>query len=179
MTGPAALPYRPNVGIALFNADGLVLIAHRIGDDGPEIILAGHDWQMPQGGVDPNEDPDEAARRELWEETGVTSVRILGRTAAPMRYDFPAHRGPANKLSRYRGQEQTWYAMRFLGRESEIDLDAHRDGKPEFDGWRWEALDRVPSLVVPFKRTIYDAVAAEFRPFAQPVLTLGSAPSKD
>lgn len=168
MTPVETRPYRPNVGIALFNADGRVLIAHRIGDDGPEIITRGHEWQMPQGGVDPNEDPDAAARRELWEETGVTSAEILGRSAAALRYEFPAYTGAPGKLTRYRGQEQTWYAMRFTGRDTEIDLDAHRDGEPEFDAWRWERLERVASLVVPYKRMIYEAVAAEFSPFARP-----------
>lgn len=146
-----------------------MFIAHRIRDDGPEIILPGHEWQMPQGGVDPNEDQEAAARRELWEETGVTSATIMGRSRRSMRYEFPPYRGPASKLAAFRGQEQTWYAMRFEGRESEIDLSAAGNGsEPEFDDWRWEQLDRVPALVVPFKRAIYDEVVAEFRAFARP-----------
>jgi putative (di)nucleoside polyphosphate hydrolase len=83
-------PYRPNVGIALFNAEGRVLIAHRFKDDGPEIVMPGLDWQMPQGGIDPDEDPRPAAERELYEETGVTSIAYLGEMPGWLTYDFPA-----------------------------------------------------------------------------------------
>ena len=72
-------PYRPNVGIALFNASGQVLIGRRFRDDGPEIILPGLEWQMPQGGIDAGEDPREAVMRELWEETGVGQRRLSRR----------------------------------------------------------------------------------------------------
>ena len=134
-------PYRPNVGIALFNTDGRVLIARRRMDDGPEIILTGYEWQMPQGGIAETEDPRAAARRELYEETGVTSVRELGETGW-LTYDFPAYHGPPHRLARFRGQQQKWFALRFTGDESEIDVAASRDGlAPEFDQWRWERLD--------------------------------------
>jgi putative (di)nucleoside polyphosphate hydrolase len=162
------LPYRHNVGIALFNAAGRVLIARRTGDDGPEIILPGYEWQMPQGGIDPDEDPEAAARRELWEETNVTSALVLGRTSDWMRYDFPAYRGPPHKLASFRGQQQIWYAMRFVGDESEIDVSGIYSGtEPEFDIWRWESLETVADLVVPFKREIYSSVAATFQDFAR------------
>ena len=161
--------YRPNVGIALFDARGRVLIARRMKDDGPEIILPGHEWQMPQGGVDPDENQDAAARRELWEETGVTSAEILGTLSEPVRYEFPPYSGPPHKLAAFDGQEQLWYAMRFTGRDDEIDPATPRNGEePEFDAWRWERLDVVAGLVVPFKRAIYERLAAEFRPFAEP-----------
>src|SRR3954469_3437016 len=91
---PEHEPYRPNVGIALFNADGRVLIGHRFKHDGPEYILPGFEWQMPQGGIDPNEDPRPAAERELHEETGVTSIAYLGETAGWLAYDFPPYDGP-------------------------------------------------------------------------------------
>jgi putative (di)nucleoside polyphosphate hydrolase len=159
----AAKPYRPNVGIALFNAQGLVLIAQRLKDDGPEIILPGHDWQMPQGGIDGDEDPQAAARRELHEETRVTSARYLGETAGWLSYDFPAYGGPAVNLSRFRGQRQKWFAFAFTGADSEIELTAaHVDEEPEFGAWRWERLARLPELVVPFKRAVYEQVATEF-----------------
>lgn len=154
------------MGIALFNAAGQVLLARRIGDDGPEIILPGYEWQMPQGGVDPHEDLITAAKRELWEETGVTSAKLLGRLSTPMRYEFPPYDGPEHKLGRYRGQEQVWFAMRFLGPDSEIDLSGGGEA-PEFSEWAWANLTTTVDRVVPYKRHIYDRVAAEFACFAQ------------
>ncbi len=160
-------PYRPNVGIALFNADGLVLIGHRFKGDGPEIILPGLDWQMPQGGVDEGEVLRDAAMRELWEETSVVSADYLGETDW-LTYEFPPYDGPpTHRLAKFRGQRQKWFALRFTGRDDEIDPLTPRNGQPaEFDAWRWERLDRVPDLVVPFRREVYRAVAEQFAPFA-------------
>jgi putative (di)nucleoside polyphosphate hydrolase len=161
-------PYRPNVGIALFNRDGRVLIAHRFKDDGPEIILPGLEWQMPQGGIDPNEDPRPAAERELYEETGVTSVAYLGETADWVTYDFPPYAGPPHRLAKFRGQRQKWFAFRFLGEEREIIVaDIRNDQPQEFDAWRWEPLANVAALVVPFRRTVYEMVAREFARFSR------------
>jgi putative (di)nucleoside polyphosphate hydrolase len=160
-------PYRPNVGIALFNADGRVLIGHRFKGDGPEIILPGLDWQMPQGGVDEGENLRDAAMRELWEETSVVSADYLGETDW-ITYEFPPWDGPqTHRLAKFRGQRQKWFALRFTGRDDEIDPLTPRNGQPaEFDAWRWERLDRVTDLVVPFRREVYRAVAARFAPFA-------------
>jgi putative (di)nucleoside polyphosphate hydrolase len=157
--------YRLNVGIALFNRSGLVLIAHRFRDDGPEIILPGLEWQMPQGGVDQGEDLRAAAARELWEETGVKSADYLAETDW-LVYDFPPYDGP-HRLARFRGQRQKWFALRFTGDDGEIDPLTLRNGQPaEFDAWRWERLDRVADLVVPFRRDVYREVARQFAPFA-------------
>ncbi|OQW57733.1 MAG: RNA pyrophosphohydrolase [Proteobacteria bacterium SG_bin9] len=160
-------PYRPNVGIALFNAQGRVLIARRFQDDGPEIILPGREWQMPQGGIDEREDPRKAAARELWEETGVTSASYLGETDW-LTYEFPEYLGPPHRLAKFRGQRQKWFAMRFTGEEREIDPLTTRDAQPpEFDQWRWERLDRVAELVVPFREIVYRTIAREFARFAE------------
>jgi len=161
------LPYRLNVGIALFNRSGLVLIARRIKDDGPEILEPGRDWQMPQGGVDAGEGPYVAARRELLEETGVRSVDFLAQMPDWLTYEFPEYAGPPHRLARYRGQRQRWFALRFTGPETEIDLNASdQSADPEFDSWRWAELARLPDLVVTFKRDVYIKVAEAFAQFA-------------
>jgi putative (di)nucleoside polyphosphate hydrolase len=162
----AEKPYRPNVGIALFNPQGLVLIGRRFRDDGPEIVLPGLEWQMPQGGIDPEENPRDAVMRELWEETGVTRADYLGETDW-MTYEFPPYDGPqSHRLAKFRGQRQKWFALRFTGCDNEIDPLAVRNGQPaEFDQWQWERLDRVADLVVPFRREVYLHVAARFADF--------------
>lgn len=161
-----ARPYRPNAGVALFNARGEVLIARRFRDDGPEVIYPGLEWQMPQGGIDADEDPRAAVLRELREETGVTHAHILAETDW-ISYDFPPYDGPPHRLAKFRGQRQKWFALRFTGDEREIDPTSPRNGQPpEFDTWRWERLDRVADLVVPFRRAVYQHVANAFTRFA-------------
>ena len=165
MTGEK--PYRPNVGVALFNASGQVLIGRRFRDEGPEIILPGLEWQMPQGGIDGSENPREAVLRELWEETGVVHADYLGETDW-LTYDFPPYDGPPHRLAGFRGQRQKWFALRFTGRDAEVDPLTARNGQPpEFDQWRWESLSRMAELVVPFRREVYLAVAETFTAFAQ------------
>jgi putative (di)nucleoside polyphosphate hydrolase len=160
--------YRRNVGIALFNAEGMVLIGRRFRDDGPEIILPGLEWQMPQGGIDADEEPRIAVMRELWEETGVRHAEIIGETDW-IAYDFPPYDGPPHRLGHFRGQRQKWFALRFTGDDSEIDpLAVRNDMPPEFDAWRWERLDRVADLVVPFRREVYREVSRSFARFALP-----------
>ena len=163
---PEQKPYRPNVGIVLFNGAGLALIGHRFRDDGPEIILPGLEWQMPQGGVDEGEELRSAAMRELWEETSVRDADYLGETGW-LTYEFPPYDGPPHRLSKFRGQRQKWFALRFTGDEREIDPLTPRNGQPaEFNAWRWERLNRVADLVVPFRREVYRAVADAFSKFA-------------
>jgi putative (di)nucleoside polyphosphate hydrolase len=159
-------PYRPNVGVALFNAAGLVLIGRRFRDDGPEIILRGLEWQMPQGGIDADENPRDAVMRELWEETGAVNADYLGETDW-LTYEFPDFAGsPSHRLAKFRGQRQKWFALRFTGSDADIDPLTPRNGQPaEFDQWRWERLDRVADLVVPFRREVYRTVAQSFAKF--------------
>jgi putative (di)nucleoside polyphosphate hydrolase len=153
--------------VALFNAAGCVLIGRRFKDDGPEIILPGLEWQMPQGGIDAGENPREAVMRELWEETGATGAEYLDETDW-LTYEFPSFDGPAtHRLAKFRGQRQKWFALRFTGRDTDIDPLTSRNGQPaEFDQWRWERLDRVADLVVPFRREVYREVARRFSKFA-------------
>jgi putative (di)nucleoside polyphosphate hydrolase len=159
------LPYRPCVGLTVFNAAGFAFIGRRT--DGPEHIDATHVWQMPQGGIDSGEDPWPAALRELREETNISSVKRLGEIAEWLNYDIPPEIAGHAWDGRYRGQTQKWFALRFTGDASEIDI-AHPAGghKPEFVEWRWEKLDQLPALVVPFKRKVYERVVAEFAKFA-------------
>ncbi len=162
--------YRPNVGIALFNHRGQVLIAKSLGDSGPEIVIPGHEWQMPQGGIDAGEDPLTAAWRELREETCVTNAVYLGETQLWLDYDFPPYNGPPHRLARFRGQRQKWFAFRFTGHDREIDVTLAHEGAPqEFSEWRWAELVETPLLVAPFKRTVYEHVAEVFRPFTRPL----------
>jgi putative (di)nucleoside polyphosphate hydrolase len=160
-------PYRPNVGIALFNAQGRVLVG-RAQTSGPEQIVPGFEWQCPQGGIDEGEDIVAAARRELWEETNVRSVSLLAVTPDWWAYDFPLYDGPPHKLSPFRGQKQRWAAFRFEGMQSEVDVVNLPTGEPQelFD-WRWERLERLPGLVTPHKKAVYERMAQAFANFAE------------
>ena len=150
----------------LLNAEGRAFVGRRSErDDAPE--GAGHWWQMPQGGIDPGEDAEKAALRELNEETGIRTARIIGRAREWMNYDLPEKLIGVAWEGRYRGQTQLWFAARFEGEESEIELEPKPGHEREFDAWRWVALEELPGLVVPFKRPVYEAVVAEFRPLVR------------
>jgi putative (di)nucleoside polyphosphate hydrolase len=159
------LPYRPCVATMVLNRAGRVFIGRRI--DGPEHTDATHVWQMPQGGIDAGEDPWPAALRELHEETSIRSVERLGEVADWLTYDIPREIVGQAWNGKYRGQTQKWYALRFTGPDSEIDIAAPGGGhKAEFVEWRWEPMRNLPDLVVPFKRAIYERVVKEFGKFA-------------
>ena len=145
--------YRRGVGLMMFNARGMIFTARRIDTE----ISA---WQMPQGGIDEGEAPREAALRELLEETGTDNVEIVGESAIWRSYDFPVELQGRIWGGRFRGQTQKWYAMRFLGRDSDINIDGD---EPEFDSWRWSSLEDLPRRIVQFKQRLYTDVIVEFR----------------
>ena len=150
--------YRPCVGMMLVNAEGAVWVGRR-----RDTVDA---WQMPQGGIDPGEAPRDAALRELREEIGTERAIVLAESRVWRPYDLPPRLSAKLWGGRYRGQAQRWFALRFTGTDADIDLEtAH----PEFDAWQWVPVGELVGLVVPFKRSVYREVVAEFRHFAQPV----------
>ncbi|RYH08223.1 RNA pyrophosphohydrolase [Tropicimonas sp. IMCC6043] len=151
---PSKLPYRPCVGIVLTNAEGDVFVGQRLDSDVPA-------WQMPQGGIDKGENWREAALRELWEETGVHAdlVHFVAETEGWLRYDLPAHLLGKVWKGKYRGQEQKWVLLRFLGRDDQIRIDTEH---PEFSEWRWLPAKELVANIVPFKRGVYEQVIAAF-----------------
>ena len=161
------LPYRPCVGIMLLNRDGLVFIGRRRSEAGPEHVADGYAWQMPQGGIDRGETPYDAALRELFEETGVRSVDLLAEAPDWYAYDLPAIVAGRAWKGRYRGQMQKWFAFRFLGPDSEINIERPGGHRPEFDAWRWVQMTMLPSLIIPFKRKVYEQVVDAFGHLAE------------
>lgn len=152
------LPYRPCAGFMLVNVSGLVFVGQR-----KEKRALGA-WQMPQGGIDPGEDPQTAALRELEEETGVSPdlVEVVAPASQVMRYDLPPDLLGKVWKGKYRGQEQHWYLGRFLGKDCDINLEAHDPA--EFNAWRWINPMQLPELIVPFKRDVYARLVEEFAP---------------
>ncbi len=161
---PSSLGYRPCVGVMVVNPGGLVWVGRRAGArtaNDPE--GEGSWWQMPQGGIDEGEDPRAAALRELEEETGIKprDVTIIGESRAWLTYDLPPHLIGTVWKGRYRGQKQKWFAMRFSGPDSAVNITPDNPDHIEFDAWRWAAVDELIGLIVPFKRDVYHAVVAE------------------
>jgi putative (di)nucleoside polyphosphate hydrolase len=158
--------YRPCVGVMLLNREGLVFIGRRKNKRLVEHVAEGHEWQMPQGGIDPGEDPLTACLRELREETNVRSATVLDEAPDWYAYDLPNDIAQKSWRGRYGGQRQKWFALRFEGHESEIDISAPDGHKAEFDAWRWERMERLPELIIPFKRPVYEKVVADFAKYA-------------
>lgn len=164
---PETLPYRPCVGIMVLNREGLVWAGRRIALADSEMAGTDRLWQMPQGGIDRGEEPLPAARRELYEETGMRTVSLLGETPGWINYDLPHDLVGIALKGRFRGQTQKWFAFRFEGDDSEIAIDPPPGGhEAEFDAWGWKPMLELPELIVPFKRGVYDQVVAAFRHLA-------------
>lgn len=159
------LDYRPCVGVTVFNPQGLVFIGRRQSKGAHDIVETPYLWQMPQGGIDENETAKEAAVRELYEETNISSITYLTETPNWLQYDLPTESTQRWK-GKYRGQTQRWFAFLFTGSENEINILSPGQGNhaPEFDAWRWEKLAALPELVVPFKRQVYEQVVELFMP---------------
>lgn len=153
----ASLPYRQGVGIMLFNAAGEVFVAKRLD-------MTTEAWQMPQGGMDTGESPSGAALRELKEEIGTDHVEIIRETTDWYSYDLPDHLVGKLWDGQYCGQKQKWFAMRFLGEDSEIDIHT---ADPEFSEWKWIDLRMLPDIIVPFKKSLYRSLVGEFQDCAK------------
>ena len=164
---PAPPPgYRPGVGVMLLNRDGQVFVASRR-DAAPDA------WQMPQGGIDPGEDPRQAALRELEEEIGTGNAAIVAEADGWLTYDLPPALAARVWGGRYRGQAQKWFAALFRGTDAEIDLD--KDDHPEFAAWRWAPIEALPAIIVGFKRPLYAELVAELGPKAKAALQRATA----
>lgn len=160
MSDLTPLPMRACVGILLLNSKKQVWIGRRIAKahDDPNKFV----WQMPQGGIDAGESPETAALRELQEETGITSASIIKPASQLYSYELPKELWGKALKGKYRGQTQQWFAMQFNGQEEEVDITEKPNQKAEFDQWKWEQSEKLPSLIVPFKRKVYEEVLKEF-----------------
>ena len=147
--------YRRGVGVMLLNRDGKVFVAARV--DNPDDA-----WQMPQGGIDADEEPWAAVLREVEEETGITPdlVERIADCEEPLRYDIPEEWRPRHWDGQWKGQRQHWFLARFLGRDEDVSLDTEH---PEFRAWKWVEPEQVPELIVPFKRELYERLLQDFR----------------
>jgi putative (di)nucleoside polyphosphate hydrolase len=155
------------VGTVVFNREGRVFIGRRRRKDESDPVMVAHEWQMPQGGIDEGETPLEAALRELYEETNIKSVSLLAESPRWRKYDLPP--GATRWKGKFKGQTQKWFALRFIGQDDEIDIERPAGGAhaPEFEDWRWERLEALPRLIVPFKRPVYEQIVRDFAHLSQ------------
>jgi putative (di)nucleoside polyphosphate hydrolase len=139
----------------LANKDGKIFVGQRIDNPGSEA------WQMPQGGIEEAEDPRDAALRELTEETGISPhlVEIISQSAEEYYYDLPEELIGKLWQGKWRGQRQWWFLMRFKGNDSDINIET---GHAEFSKWKWATPEKLPELIVPFKKRLYEQLIAEF-----------------
>ena len=148
------LPYRSNVGIMLINDDGHVFVGQRLDNNQ-------NAWQMPQGGIDCDEDPQSAAYRELLEETSIDqeNVKFLAKSSKWLLYDLPEDLIPKLWDGKYRGQKQKWFLFKFLGTNRDINISTEH---PEFSNWKWMPKENLLEEIVPFKKSVYENVLREF-----------------
>lgn len=154
MTDKQDLPYRPAVGVMLLNPEGKVFVAQRL-DSTLEA------WQMPQGGLDEGEEPEDGALRELEEETGIAPrhVEILTRCPTELLYDLPDDLIGKMWKGKWRGQRQIWFLCRFTGSDEDINIETE---EPEFRAWKWAEPADLPAMIVPFKKKLYEDVLKAF-----------------
>ena len=155
----SAQHWRKCVGVCLVNDDGLAWGAQRIGQTGDV-------WQMPQGGIDEGEDPETAARRELYEETGVKAehVELVAEYPQWLAYEFPEEIKQKNEwLAKYRGRAQTWFLFRFKGKDADVDISGLGGEKPEFQKWQWMPMERLEETVIEWKRGVYTEALGAFK----------------
>ena len=169
--------YRQCVGVMIFNAEGKVFVGRRKNKRLAEHVAPDHEWQMPQGGIDEGEAPYAAALREMFEETNISSVKLLREAQSWYAYDLPVDVLRKSWKGRYRGQNQRWFAFLFTGSESEIDIHHPANGahKPEFDAFRWEDIENLADMIIPFKRHVYEQVVVEFRSLVAQITALPDA----
>lgn len=157
------MPYRFCAGVCVVNDKGEVFAGRRLAKPG---VPQSHEWQFPQGGIDKGEDPLEAAKRELYEETNITSIELIYEIPKWLSYDLPEPLLGKALKGKYRGQQQRWFVFRFVGDESEINVAQPADGAhpAEFSAWAWRPIDDMPNLIVPFKKALYQELVALVRP---------------
>jgi putative (di)nucleoside polyphosphate hydrolase len=154
-TSKEDLPYRPCAGMMVLNKKGQVFVGRRLD------MVTEH-WQMPQGGIDPGEDPLTAAFRELDEEMGTRNVELIHGLEEWLQYDLPENLVGKIWKGKYRGQKQKWFLFRYLGEDHEINIETQH---PEFSEWKWAEFSELPSLIVPFKRDLYETILQKFYPY--------------
>lgn len=143
--------YRPAVGMMLLNAENKIFVGERVD-------IQGSAWQMPQGGIGPYEDTDQAMLRELEEEIGTRNVEIIVKSKKWYKYDLPTDVGERLWQGKYKGQKQIWYVLRFRGQDQDINIKTYH---PEFRAWKWVEKSELLDLIVPFKRELYQRILDE------------------
>ena len=155
MNSKQELPLRTGVGIILLNHENNIFVGKRI--DNPK-----DSWQMPQGGVDQNENFLQAAKRELEEETGIKSVKLIKELEGWFEYDLPNYLLGKIWRGKFRVQKQNWFIVKFLGNDEEINLEKD---KPEFIEWKWLDIEKLPNVIVDFKKKVYEKLLPKIKNF--------------